>query len=165
MLQDKLKFPYPDAMLALLRIRTPFVWHGVFACSFFSGCAWLISRSQLLLVPIPESLLDAWAIPVSWFCVALAGAYFAALLAVARGYQKARKIVIGLLLLMSVMEVIDSVALLLLAMEYAGTDTFTLSQGNVWSLTGGLRWGLWFVFNYWFFTRRAAGLRRPVNAV
>ena len=151
-------------MLTLLRMQTPLVRQGVFACSFFSGCAWLISRIQLLLVPIPESLLDAWAIPVSWFCAALAGGYFAALLVVARGYYQAGKILIGLLLLMSIMEVIDSVALLLLAMEYAGIDIFALSPGNAWAWTGGLRWALWFVFNYWFFTRHAAGLPRQVNA-
>ncbi len=125
--------------------------------SILIGLLWLLPRVQLLVSPVTdESLLDAWAMPISYFSVALFGVYLIALLGALYRLRKAKVALVCLLFMMAVMAIIDSVTIIRYTIELSGSESVLRSARNFWEVTGSARWLLWFVFNYWFFIKRDA---------
>jgi hypothetical protein len=133
----------------------------VMICSVVIGFQWVFPRVQLLIAPVSDSsLLDSWAIPISYFSAVLFGGYVATLLGVLYGLRMASRALICVLALMVVMAIIDNVAVIQYMLELSGKDALLRSTRNVWELTGSARWLSWLVFNYWFFIWRGRGADR-----
>lgn len=132
----------------MTRARAEFFIVTIGICA---GFAWLWPRVQLLRTPIPESLLEWWAVPVSYLLAIFFVIYLIVALAALFRVRWSQTVMVAFVFVMALTSVFHNVALLRFYLEPLGREFLSLSLENVLALTEGLRWVLWFAFNYWFF--------------
>ena len=129
----------------------------VIVAAIVIALTWVWPRIQLLFSqPAEEGLLHPEALPFSYLNLAIFLVYLAALVGCARKAGVDKYAHLLLLFLMSVFVIIGDV-------EYVRYYVIPESETNHallsnpwlwWSLSGGLRWLLWFGWNVWYFVVR-----------
>lgn len=114
----------------------------------------MLQHTRLLIPSWPEEEFGRQDLSVSWACLSLFVVHAMALVMTVRGIRQARPVLLLSLTLMTVIAVIDNVALaqLMTQMGWSPTD----SAAAFWGATEGPRWSAWLAFNGWFFLRLRA---------
>lgn len=123
------------------------------AASLVMGLLWLWPRVQLLVAPVSDvSLLEALAIPVSYFLLALFCSYIVGVLWALYGSRLARVTLLCIVFLMALSALINNAALIQFTLVFGAP--ISLSPRSLWEWSEGIRWLLWLAFNVWFFVWR-----------
>lgn len=137
---------------------------AIVICNCCFGFAWVGPRIQLLNAILSGSnvemeLVAPITIPLQSAELVVFCVYLFCLPGLLLGKRLLRRIFLGALLLMVMAVVVDESAWIFVGFSELLSEFKSEPVIGTWVLTGGIRWILWFLLNYWFFVVKTRGIR------